>query len=112
MHAATFGGNPLAARAGIAAIEMIEEEGLQENARVLGERFLTGLRKLAGRHPLIRQPAIANPKTTRSIMIRNHGVVHRATGMVTGTEVSTPVGIPNTVSPPMRNRYSPAAMLV
>jgi acetylornithine/succinyldiaminopimelate/putrescine aminotransferase len=30
MHAATFGGNPIAARAGIATIEMIESEGLLE----------------------------------------------------------------------------------
>ena len=28
MHAATFGGNPIAARAGLAAIEMIEQENL------------------------------------------------------------------------------------
>ena len=27
MHAATFGGNPIAAQAGIATIEMIEREG-------------------------------------------------------------------------------------
>jgi predicted acetylornithine/succinylornithine family transaminase len=39
MHAATFGGNPIAARAGIATIETIEEEGLLERARQLGEMF-------------------------------------------------------------------------
>jgi predicted acetylornithine/succinylornithine family transaminase len=39
MHAATFGGNPIAARAGIAAIEMIESERLLANARRLGELF-------------------------------------------------------------------------
>src|SRR5688572_20855853 len=39
MHAATFGGNPLAARAGIAALEMIEEEDLLANAQRLGEVF-------------------------------------------------------------------------
>ncbi|HEY1067569.1 MAG TPA: aminotransferase class III-fold pyridoxal phosphate-dependent enzyme, partial [Pirellulales bacterium] len=32
MHAATFGGNPIAARAGIAMIETIEEENLLEHA--------------------------------------------------------------------------------
>ncbi len=32
MHAATFGGNPIAARAGIATIETIEEEGLLDRA--------------------------------------------------------------------------------
>ena len=39
MHAATFGGNPIAARAGIATLEMIEEEGLLDNAKQLGELF-------------------------------------------------------------------------
>ena len=39
MHAATFGGNPLAARAGIAAIEMIEQEHLLEHARQLSDLF-------------------------------------------------------------------------
>jgi acetylornithine/N-succinyldiaminopimelate aminotransferase len=39
MHAATFGGNPLAARAGIASLEMIENEGLLEQAKILGQLF-------------------------------------------------------------------------
>ncbi len=39
MHASTFGGNPLAARAGIATIETIEQEGLLENAAAVGELF-------------------------------------------------------------------------
>jgi acetylornithine/succinyldiaminopimelate/putrescine aminotransferase len=36
MHAATFGGNPIAARAGIAALEMIEQENLLAHAKRLG----------------------------------------------------------------------------
>jgi len=39
MHAATFGGNPIAARAGIAALEMIEQQGLLENARKISDVF-------------------------------------------------------------------------
>jgi predicted acetylornithine/succinylornithine family transaminase len=39
MHAATFGGNPLAARAGIATLETIENENLLEHTRKLGELF-------------------------------------------------------------------------
>src|SRR6202000_3494356 len=42
MHAATFGGNPIAARAGIAALEMIEEEQLLAQATRLGEIFRGG----------------------------------------------------------------------
>ncbi len=43
MHAATFGGNPIAAAAGIAALEMIESEGLLDHATRLGEMFRTRL---------------------------------------------------------------------
>ena len=39
MHAATFGGNPLAAAAGIAAIEMIEEQGLLAHVDRAAARF-------------------------------------------------------------------------
>ena len=39
MHAATFGGNPIAARAGIATLETIEREGLLDNAKQLGDVF-------------------------------------------------------------------------
>ena len=36
-HASTFGGNPLACAAGLAVLHIIEEEGLIENARVMGD---------------------------------------------------------------------------
>ena len=39
MHASTFGGNPIACRAGLATIETIEEEGLLERGQAIGERF-------------------------------------------------------------------------
>jgi acetylornithine/N-succinyldiaminopimelate aminotransferase len=55
MHAATFGGNPIAARAGIAAIEMIEQENLLENARKLGEIFRQRLTDLQAQCDLIRE---------------------------------------------------------
>ena len=39
MHASTFGGNPIACRAGLATIETIEEDGLLERGLAIGERF-------------------------------------------------------------------------
>ena len=39
MHASTFGGNPIACRAGIATIETIEADGLLDRGRAIGERF-------------------------------------------------------------------------
>jgi acetylornithine/succinyldiaminopimelate/putrescine aminotransferase len=46
MHAATFGGNPLAARAGLAALDMIEEENLLENALRISGIFRQRLEEL------------------------------------------------------------------
>ena len=43
-HASTTGGNPLCAAAGLAAMKLIEEEGLVERAGMLGRRALEQLR--------------------------------------------------------------------
>ena len=42
----TYSGHPVAAAAGMKNIEIIEREGLLENARVVGEYFQAELRKL------------------------------------------------------------------
>jgi ornithine--oxo-acid transaminase len=42
-HGSTYGGNPLACKIAIAALEVIREEKLAENAAVLGEFFRAGL---------------------------------------------------------------------
>jgi len=55
MHAATFGGNPIAARAGIATIEMIEQENLLQHAQRLGEIFRQRMTALQGECDLIRE---------------------------------------------------------
>jgi 4-aminobutyrate aminotransferase-like enzyme/Ser/Thr protein kinase RdoA (MazF antagonist) len=47
----TFGGNPVACAAGLAVLDVLEEEGLQENARVAGDYWLSALRALD--YPLI-----------------------------------------------------------
>jgi acetylornithine/LysW-gamma-L-lysine aminotransferase len=43
-HTSTFGGNPTACAAALATIDVIEKEGLVENAQTLGEYFLRQLR--------------------------------------------------------------------
>jgi 4-aminobutyrate aminotransferase-like enzyme/Ser/Thr protein kinase RdoA (MazF antagonist) len=49
----TFGGNPVSCAVGLAVLDVIREEGLQENAREVGAYLLDGLRDLAGRHAII-----------------------------------------------------------
>lgn len=49
----TFGGNPVSCAAALATLEVVEEEGLMENARVVGEYAKRGLQELATRHECI-----------------------------------------------------------
>jgi len=42
-HGSTFGGNPLACRVGCTVLDIVEEQGLLENARLQGERLLDRL---------------------------------------------------------------------
>lgn len=52
-HGSTFGGNPLAAAVGSAALRLLQEERLAEHAQQLGARFMAGLRAI--HHPAIRE---------------------------------------------------------
>jgi ornithine--oxo-acid transaminase len=46
-HGSTFGGNPLAAVVGIAAMVSMQEDGLTERSERLGKQLLDGLREIA-----------------------------------------------------------------
>lgn len=54
-HASTFGGNPLACAAGLAAMEQILNHGVVENAARVGGYFKDRLMALAGRYPFITE---------------------------------------------------------
>ncbi len=49
----TFGGNNVSCAIGIAVLEVVQEEGLQQHALRVGERLLEGLRTLQQRYSLI-----------------------------------------------------------
>jgi predicted acetylornithine/succinylornithine family transaminase len=63
MHAATFGGNPIAARAGIATIQTIEQDRLLPRATQLGEMFRERLQ------PLVEELAIVAELRVCGLMI-------------------------------------------
>ena len=52
-HGSTFGGNPLAAAIGKRSLELLEEENLIENSRVLGDFFKTVLNSINS--PVIKE---------------------------------------------------------
>jgi 4-aminobutyrate aminotransferase-like enzyme len=49
----TFGGNPVSAAAAMAVLQVIDEEGLVQNAKEVGAYLLKGLKQL--KHPLIAE---------------------------------------------------------
>jgi ornithine--oxo-acid transaminase len=53
-HGSTFGGNPLACAVAIAALEVIQEEKLAENAEKLGQLFRSEIQKLVDSYDLVK----------------------------------------------------------
>ena len=88
-HGSTFGGNPLAAAVGLAAIEVLLEEKFAQRAAELGDYMLKELRAL--KSPLIREvrgrglligvefnPALASARTVCEKLLQ-HGVLSKDT---------------------------------
>ena len=49
----TFGGSVLSCRIGKEVLDIVDDEGLQNNAQIMGARLLSGLRVLQGKHAFI-----------------------------------------------------------
>ncbi len=94
----TFGGNPVSAAVGKAVIEVIDNEGLLQNARETGAYLEAGLRKLAERHPLIGDvqgcglfwglDMVSDPDTREPLseqQMRHLGSLIVEQGVITGT---------------------------
>ena len=76
MYFNTFGGNPVQCAVGMAVLDVIEREHLQENALVVGEYTRDGLRALQSEHELIGD-------------VRGHGLFI-GVELVTDREAKTP----------------------
>lgn len=76
MHASTFGGNPIACRAGIATVETIDEDGLLERAAGIGERFRVHFERFRSEMPgLIRDIRILGAMIGLELSAEATGVV-------------------------------------
>jgi alanine-glyoxylate transaminase/(R)-3-amino-2-methylpropionate-pyruvate transaminase len=53
IHFNTYGGNPVSMAAGLAVLDIIDEDGLQENCRVVGGRLKSGLERLKHSHQVV-----------------------------------------------------------
>jgi putrescine aminotransferase len=51
MHTSTFGGNPLACTAGLAALEVLVDERLVDRSREMGDYMIALARAIGARHP-------------------------------------------------------------
>lgn len=54
-HASTFGGNPLAATAGLTTLQVLLEDGVLDKAQQMGEYFQQRLQDLADQQPLVKE---------------------------------------------------------
>ncbi len=53
-HGSTFGGNPVAAKVAMAALGVIKDEKLAENAEVLGQLFRVEMNKLVNKYAILK----------------------------------------------------------
>jgi acetylornithine/succinyldiaminopimelate/putrescine aminotransferase len=76
-HAATFGGNPIAAAAGIATLETIEQDGLLARATELGDFFRRRLSALQQECPLVREVRVLGVMIGLELTVDGTPVVKR-----------------------------------
>jgi ornithine--oxo-acid transaminase len=91
-HGSTFGGNPLGARVAIAALEVIKDENLSQNAEVLGDLFRKEMEILANKFSFINavrgkgllNAVVINPQKNKTawevcVLLKNKGVLAKPT---------------------------------
>jgi 4-aminobutyrate aminotransferase-like enzyme len=98
----TFGGNPVSCAAGLAVLDVIEQEGLQQNALEVGQYLIEGIKELQAQYPrlgqlhgsglilgldIINTEGEFDPTLAKGIMnhMRENGVLIGATGQFSQT---------------------------
>ncbi len=90
-HGSTFGGNPLAAAVALAALDLLEDDGLVEHTARLGEHLMARLEELAAEAPVIRavrgkglfagielEPSLADARELAERLL-HHGILTKDT---------------------------------
>jgi ornithine--oxo-acid transaminase len=91
-HGSTYGGNPIAAKVGIAALQVLKDEKLAENAEKLGIIFREEIQKLVDEHDMVElvrgkgllNAIVINPKGGKTawdvcVVMKENGLIAKPT---------------------------------
>jgi ornithine--oxo-acid transaminase len=89
-HGSTYGGNPMAARVSIAALNVIIEENLAENAAKMGELFRKSMRTIKSEmieavrgkgllNAIVIKPCHGKTAWDLCMAMKNHGLIAKPT---------------------------------
>jgi 4-aminobutyrate aminotransferase-like enzyme len=110
----TFGGNPVAGAAGLAVLDVLEQERLVDNARTTGDYFIKKLRELSTGHDCVRDVRgcglLIGVEVTDRILTKRLVNGLRDRGVLIGSE--GPMGNVLKLRPPMPFRPEHADIVI
>lgn len=107
IHSSTFGGNPLACAAGLATLQVLEEEDLIANSQAQGEKMMAGLREVQAKFP-----ACVREVRGRGLMIGVEFPHEDVTGLVLSGMASRDVlVVPYTFNNALVTRFEPPLLI-
>ncbi len=105
-HTSTFGGNPLACRAGLETLKILEEGDLIENSKVLGKRMLDGFLAIQAKYPDLLKEARG-----RGLMIGVEFTMDEVGEVMVGLLMKLGVCVAYALNNPRVLRFEPPLMI-
>ena len=105
-HTSTFGGNPLACRAGLETLAILEEGELIENSKVLGKRMLDGFLAIQAKYPDLLKEARG-----RGLMIGVEFTMDEVGEVMVGLLMKLGVCVAYALNNPRVLRFEPPLMI-